>query len=387
LALNLTIVPSDAMECLPLPACLLDESFHVTCGNHAFRSVMGGCRDSAHATTRPFSDLVIDEDRALVEAFLSNLTIDIGEPGWLQFEFRSSTGDGPTSDYEALAYRCRDTGQIAVILLDRTESKQRGANIESAVLQLKDDNRRLEHFTQEVAHDLKRPLVTMDANLRLLRSHLDAGNSTEVSLDLEEILGAVEHMQVLLQELFDLSRIGRLDLFSRTKDVEFRPVDLNEAVQQAIRAVFSGDDASLVQIETTSTLPTVHGRPKQLVEVFQNLLDNAQKYAGRDRRVRVWIGCEERHEELVIFVRDDGPGVSIDDRERIFELFAQGENADEGSGIGLAIVRRIIEAHGGRVWVEADATGGGACFCFTLGCEPTGTGQARSLQGDDAVLQ
>lgn len=375
--LSPTAISSDAVESLPLPVCLLDGSLHVTCANQAFRSLMSRCGDLAREVRRPFSDVVVDDDWPIVESFLSNLTIAFGEAGWLQFEFASSTRDGRTADFEALACRCRDTGQIAVILLDHTESRRRGAEMESAVLQLKDNNQRMEHFTQQVAHDLKRPLVTMDANLRLLRAHVDSGNSDDAHLDLDEVQSAVEHMRVLLDELFELSRIGRLDLFSRTADVNFKRVDLNDAVQQAIRAVFPGHDASMVRIEAAN-LPAVRGRPKQLVEVFQNLLDNARKYGGRDQQVGIQIGCEERDGERLVFVQDDGLGVSIEHRERIFDLFAQGEDAEDGSGVGLAIVRRIVESHGGRVWVEGSPTGAGARFCFTFGREATSGEQPES---------
>lgn len=113
-------------------------------------------------------------------------------------------------------------------------------------------------------------------------------------------------------------------------------------------------------------LPTVHGDRLRLGEVFENLIENAAIYMSGQEHPLIEIGTRIQADEQVIFVRDNGQGIELRYHSRIFELFEKLDPATEGSGIGLALIKRIIEVHGGRIWVESEGAGKGSTFCFTL---------------------
>ena len=113
-------------------------------------------------------------------------------------------------------------------------------------------------------------------------------------------------------------------------------------------------------------LPTVHGDRERLVQVLQNLVDNAAKYMGSQAAPRIEIGANKSEIEKVFYVRDNGSGIALEDQRTIFDIFTRMSRDTEGTGIGLAHVQRVIEAHGGRIWVESEGSGKGSIFCFTL---------------------
>ncbi len=127
-------------------------------------------------------------------------------------------------------------------------------------------------------------------------------------------------------------------------------------------------------MQVANGLPVVFGDRQRLLEVVQNLLDNAVKYMGGQSRPRVEIGARCHDHETVCYVRDNGIGIEPDYHQKIFGLFNQLDPEIDGVGVGLALVKRIVEVHGGRVWVESEGRGQGASFCFTM---PTG-GDIRS---------
>ena len=121
-----------------------------------------------------------------------------------------------------------------------------------------------------------------------------------------------------------------------------------------------------VKVSVDPLLPPASGDRRRIVEVFQNLIENAVKYMGDAPEPEIQIGAENGAEGTVYFVRDNGCGIAAENHEKIFGLFNQLKAGSEGTGIGLALVRRIIEAHDGRVWVESAGAGQGSKFCFTL---------------------
>ena len=123
-----------------------------------------------------------------------------------------------------------------------------------------------------------------------------------------------------------------------------------------------------IKVEVESDLPIVHGDRLRLIEVVQNLVDNAVKYLGEQPEPRVEIGVQGKNENghPVFFVKDNGMGIAPSYHEKVFGLFDKLDPKSEGTGIGLALVKRIIETHGGYIWIESDGSGQGSCFCFTL---------------------
>ena len=183
-------------------------------------------------------------------------------------------------------------------------------------------------------------------------------DAVRIAEDFEKINNAADTMERLLSDLLELSRIGRV-----MGDPE--SCNLNEIAAQAIDMVTADSHAPGVKI-TTDVLPQVMGDATRLFEVFQNLLENAVKFMGDQPEPGVHIGTLDRDGEVCCYVRDNGIGIDENYHEHIFGLFERLNAAVDGTGVGLALVKRIIEVHGGKIWVESDGLNRGCSFYFTL---------------------
>ncbi len=239
----------------------------------------------------------------------------------------------------------------------RTE-EQRKALIE----ELETKNAELERFTYTVSHDLKSPMVTIRCFLGLLEKDIAKEDHVRMEQDIKMILSASETMQRLLDELLELSRIGRLVNPSEE-------IPLEELVREAIDLVTGQIAERDVDVVVTPDLPTVYGDRLRLLELFQNLIENAVKFMGPQPEPRVVIGANRDGEETVCYVRDNGIGIDPQYHEKVFGLFNRLNPSSEGTGIGLALVKRIVELHGGRIWIESEGEGEGATFFFSLPAE------------------
>lgn len=227
------------------------------------------------------------------------------------------------------------------------------------IVELEAKNAELERFTYTVSHDLKSPLVTIRGFLGYLERDAQEGDFQKFRRDVSRIETAVEKMQNLLQDLLDLSRIGRL--INPPVEVSF-----NEIVKDALEAVHGQIQAKNVQIEYESNTLTLKCDRVRMVEVFQNLIDNAIKFMGDQPRPRIEIGTSKNEQNQTIFyVKDNGIGVAPQFHENIFGLFNKLDTNSSGTGIGLALVKRIIEIHGGRIWIESQINKG-TIFYFIL---------------------
>lgn len=243
---------------------------------------------------------------------------------------------------------------------DITERKRMEQERESLIHELENKNAELERFTYTVSHDLKSPLVTITGFLGFLEKDALNGDWHRVKGSIDRISAAARKMQTLLNDLLELSRVGRI--INPPQDVPF-----SEIIYEAIDHVRGRLDEINAIVEIQRDLPIVHGDRVRLVEVVQNLVENAVKYAKPEGRLRIEIGADSRNEKgrLVFHVRDNGVGIEPQYHERIFGLFNKLDNQSEGTGIGLSLVKRIIEVHNGRIWVESEK-GKGAAFYFTL---------------------
>jgi signal transduction histidine kinase len=214
-------------------------------------------------------------------------------------------------------------------------------------------------FTYTISHDLKSPLVTISVFLNYLEQDLQQADPAAVAKDLAYIRNAAGRMSKLLDELLALSRVGHVE--SPAVDVPLQTV-----VQEALALVAGQIAARGVQVDVTAVPIFLHGDRSRFVEVFQNLLDNACKFMGAQPSPRIEIAVEETAGEQVIVVRDNGNGIDPRFLSKIFGLFEKLDPESGGTGIGLALVRRIVEVHGGRIWVESEGLGQGATFRFTL---------------------
>jgi signal transduction histidine kinase len=239
--------------------------------------------------------------------------------------------------------------------------------IEQRTSELASKNEELEQFLNTVSHDLKSPVVTCQGLAGILREDIQAGRIEETHDTINRIDRSVTRMRQLIDDLLHLSRIGK---------VRFELTDVNTL--SLVRSI--GDEyktrlekiCAVLQIE--SNLPSVHADAHWLTEVFENLITNAIKYGCDNPHPSIKIGCITDEREHRFFVRDNGSGIDPAHHAQILEPFRRLRNDKEGSGMGLAIVVRIIKMHGGRIWIESQS-GHGATFWVAL---PAGTTSAKT---------
>jgi len=231
---------------------------------------------------------------------------------------------------------------------------------EKLINELERKNAELERFSYTASHDLKSPLITIKGFLGFLRKDAESGNIVRLEADIQRISDAADKMQQLLNDLLELSRVGRLVNMSQR-------IDLNDLLLDVLELLHGRIDSGKVRVSVSENLPHVYGDQSRLIEVWQNLIDNAAKFMGDQPEPHIEIGLagEAGDGSSIFFVRDNGIGIDPAFHHRIFGLFDKLDPRTEGTGVGLALVKRIVEFHGGRIWVESEP-GKGAIFYFTL---------------------
>ena len=225
--------------------------------------------------------------------------------------------------------------------------------------ELLNKNIELERFSYTVSHDLKSPLITIESFAGSITKDIETGNLARVQGDIKRITDAAAKMTALLNDILELSRAGRtIDLPTH--------VDMNRLVKGVLTQLAGSLRQSSIEVLVQPDLTPVYGDEKRIAGVVQNLIENSTKYIGEQIAPRIEIGTRQDGKESVFFVRDNGKGIAPRDCERIFGLFNKLDTGSEGTGVGLALVKRIIEAHGGRAWVESEGVGTGSTFCFTI---------------------
>jgi PAS domain S-box-containing protein len=241
---------------------------------------------------------------------------------------------------------------ISTIMRDITERK-------AADNTLKMKNAEIEQFTYAVSHDLRSPLVTVKTFLGYLSEDMKTADPERIEQDLQYICSAADKMELLLNELMELSRIGHH--MNPPVSVSFR-----QLADEALAAVAGQIAGRKVTVQVIDADLTLTGDRPRLAQIWQNLLDNAVKYMGAQTAPRIEIGIEQQTEETLFCIRDNGMGVAPENLEKLFVKFAQVDKKSAGVGLGLAMVKRIVELYGGRIWVESKGIGHGSSFFFTL---------------------
>jgi PAS domain S-box-containing protein len=238
------------------------------------------------------------------------------------------------------------------VVHDITERKK-------AEQELQNKNAEMERFAYTVSHDLKSPLITIQSYSGMIAQDLEAGRYERAREDIKRIEGAADKMTALLKDLLELSRAGR-------QMNESTEVNMNRLVKDTLAQLAGPLKQSQAEVVVQLDLPAVLGDSKRIAEVVQNLIENAIKYRGDQPALRIEIGTRQDGTECVFFISDNGKGIDSRHHEKVFGLFNKLDAESEGTGVGLALVKRIIEVHGGRVWVESEGEGMGSRFCFTI---------------------
>jgi signal transduction histidine kinase/HAMP domain-containing protein len=253
-------------------------------------------------------------------------------------------------------------GEIILATLTRVQAEsallERNQSLAQAVGELERSNAELEQFAYVASHDLKTPLRGINGFLQLLRKRHVAKADPQASEFIQLALDSVDQMQALIGGLLELSRIGRAPVEPAVTDCE--------AVLREVTAQLGSVIAERRVVLTHDPLPTVQASPIEIQQLLQNLIANAIKFQPGDAP-RVHASAARDGAFWRFAVRDHGIGIRPEHQQRIFQLFQRlhSQAQYEGSGIGLTICRKIVQRHGGRIWVESQE-GRGSTFCFTL---------------------
>lgn len=303
------------------------------------------------------------EDRILLdEGFRSHLRVPLELDGALlgSLNFSSLSSHAFNTNHAALA---REVAASLTIALQQARLQEQiqtyNAELERRVQELENKNAEMERFTYTVSHDLKSPLITIKGFLGMLVNDAKSGKLDRMESDIRRITNAADKMQHLLEDLLELSRIGRI-----VNPASSFP--MSDACREAAELLHGVFDKKNIQLTISGDMPSVSGDRIRIREVWQNLLENAAKYIGDQPEPHIEAGWSNGDIEPVFFVADNGIGIEPPYQSKIFGLFDKLDPHSEGTGIGLALVKRIIELHHGRIWVESRGEGQGSTFYFTL---------------------
>jgi PAS domain S-box-containing protein len=233
-------------------------------------------------------------------------------------------------------------------------------------------NAELQQFAYVASHDLQEPLRMISSYTQLLMRRYGSMFDQDAKEFMAFIVDGAARMKQLIEDLLAYSRVG-----TRGRDPE--PTDAQGALEQALANLRASIEATGALV-TRDPLPTVRADESQLVQLFQNLIGNALKFRG-EAAPRIHVGAQERDAEWVLSVRDNGIGIDPQYFERIFVIFQRlhSKAEYEGTGIGLAICKKIVDRHGGRIWVESQPGQGSAFYC-TLPKVQKGLSENRPIQ-------
>jgi two-component system CheB/CheR fusion protein len=258
----------------------------------------------------------------------------------------------------------REASETRLVLLcieDTTERKRAEEALRRANAELEQRNAEMEQFVFTASHDLKSPLVSIHGFASHLARDFDQGRTDRLQEFVGEIRSSADEMKHLIDDLLELSRIGRVT--SPPKPVAMTKLMRGVAKKHAGRLAERS-----VALEIQPDMPTVSVDQARMAQVFDNLFVNALTHSGAVPDLQIAIGAREAENEIRFFVRDNGAGIAEELHDKVFELFRRLNPDGEGTGVGLTIVKRIVEFHGGRVWVESQP-GAGATFWVALPLE------------------
>ena len=241
-----------------------------------------------------------------------------------------------------------------------TQVKERTTELELANRNLSKINTELDDFTHTISHDLKEPLRMIDAFSKFACDNLVGSGNEETVSYLAKVRQKAVKMKDLIEDLLEVSRIDRTE-------ASFVDIDSREVVDEALNRLEYAILEKKAEIVVQDNLPIIKCDRVRFVEIFANLISNAIKYSSVDRQPKIEIGVKVESEETVFYVRDNGIGIEKADIGAVFQMFKRINPSDsiEGTGAGMVIVKKLIEKHNGKIWIESEY-GVGTTFFFTL---------------------
>ncbi|MCL7931198.1 PhnD/SsuA/transferrin family substrate-binding protein [Halomonas llamarensis] len=308
-------------------------------------------------------DVIAPEDVAAVASSIYASATDLST--WRQ-TYRINHPDGHQLWVEGIATpeRLKDGSTMwHGYLRNVTDEHTTQLQLEQYRESLERSNNELEHFAYAASHDLRQPLRMVTSYAQLLERHL-GGLDEDGEMMLHYLRDGAKRMDDMLLSLLGYSRVGR-------KGQPMQDMPLKNALEEALHFLTPDIAQTHAAIKMTGEWPTVHASPDEMTRLFQNLISNALKYrSDDDTAVEITVHSEALtdRQQWQISVTDNGIGIAPDQIERLFKVFQRLHTREqyEGTGVGLAVCRKIVERHGGQIWVESDGEGKGSCFTLTL---------------------
>jgi len=210
-----------------------------------------------------------------------------------------------------------------------------------------------------ISHDLKSPLVTVKTFLSYLQQDIDQDNTKRISEDIGFMATATNKMGGLLDDLLEFSRVGR-----QAKNTI--PIPFNQLISDVLELTAGNISEQNISIKVNSDDQVLLGDYSELIQIWQNLIENSIKYMGNQISPEIEIGIQYESEKPIFYVRDNGIGIEAQYHEKIFDIFEQLNTEIDGSGLGLALIKRIVGLYRGTISVRSKGIGKGACFLFSL---------------------
>ncbi len=334
---------------------LADEKGEIVDVNPAY------CRKVGYSREELIGMNILDLEAVLSPELVARRISEVFESGSKRFQTKHRRKDGEIVELDAslVAVQPGNKALVAGFVRNITEQKRIEREREKLISDLESQNAELERFTYTVSHDLKSPLVTIQGFLGFLRQDALAGNYEAIEHDLNRIQTAAKTMQALLNDLLELSRVGHVVGPARL-------ISTDELLEETTSLIAGELSEKNVELSVARGLPALYGDKDRLKEVFQNLISNAVKFMGEQPHPKIVIAASRTDGGVKCQVSDNGMGIPEAYHLKIFDLFERLHHDIEGTGIGLALVKRIVELHGGRIWVESGGDRYGSTFFFTL---------------------
>ena len=360
--------------------CRFSPNGTLTFVNEAYCRFFGEQREQLIG--KRFTIFLPDTDQAEFKKGLASLSL---ENPVLTLEHRAVSPQGELRWLRCTSRAIFDAGGTLVefqsVGRDMTDRKWAQMERERLIEELRAKNADLELFNRTVSHDLKSPLITVKGLLSWVERDAVAGNADRLKSNLQLISNAAGRMEQLIDQLSQIMRMGH-------QGESWEELPFEHLAHSAVELLAGRIADGHVEVEIASDLPTVRGNRSTLLQVLQNLIENAVKFMGNQPHPRVEIGARQEGRDTVFYVRDNGIGIDPCCQEKVFDVFDRVDHSVEGCGLGLSLVKRGVEAHGGRIWVESEGLGQGCTFCFSLRVStPSDTDRQYRVSADGPTEQ